>query len=96
MFWVTALREAKRPQRKLFEPEGRVFAPAVQRALERSKTVYSQEESWSTGFEQEPVHIHLVLESPLLYIGPRADWIHDARAIPEEAASGAAAGGNRT
>jgi len=26
----------------------------VQRALERSKTVYSQEESWSSGFGQQP------------------------------------------
>jgi len=67
-FWVTALREAKRPQRKLFEPEGRVFAPAVKpfdklravslsngKRLERSKTVYSQEESGSSAFGQQPV-----------------------------------------
>jgi len=47
----------KRPQRKLFEPEGQVFAPAVEQALERSKTVYSQEESWSSGFGQQPVKI---------------------------------------
>jgi len=30
VFQETALREAERPQRKLFEPEGRVFAPAVE------------------------------------------------------------------
>jgi len=36
--------EAKRPQRKLFEPEGRVFASAAQRDLERSKNAISHEE----------------------------------------------------
>jgi len=39
---VTALREAKRLQRKLFEPGGRVLAAAVEQALGLSKTVYSQ------------------------------------------------------
>jgi hypothetical protein len=40
-FLVTALGEAERSQRKLSEPAGRVFASAAQRALERSKNVYS-------------------------------------------------------
>jgi len=31
-FLVTDLREAKRPQRKLFEPGGRVLAPAAKQA----------------------------------------------------------------
>jgi hypothetical protein len=44
-FRLIALREAERLQRKLFEPEGRVFASAVQRALERSETVNAPEES---------------------------------------------------
>jgi hypothetical protein len=51
-FLVTDLREAKRPQRKLFEPGGRVLASAVEQALERSKTVYSQKESFSSSFKQ--------------------------------------------
>jgi hypothetical protein len=36
-FLATDLRVAKRPQRKLSEPEGRVFASAVERAFERSE-----------------------------------------------------------
>jgi hypothetical protein len=30
VFLETALREKERPQRKLYEPEGRVFASAVE------------------------------------------------------------------
>jgi hypothetical protein len=53
--FVTALREAKRPQRELFEPSGRVFASAVQRALERSKNrLFAGRESWSGVFGQQP------------------------------------------
>jgi hypothetical protein len=51
-FSVTALGEAQRPQRKLFEPEGRVFASAAERTLERSKTAYSQEESCPSDLRQ--------------------------------------------
>jgi len=42
-FSGTALVEAERPQRKRFEPEGRVFAAAAKRDPERSKNVYSRE-----------------------------------------------------
>jgi hypothetical protein len=37
-FSGTELIEAERPQRKLFEPEGRVFAPAAQRGADGRKS----------------------------------------------------------
>jgi hypothetical protein len=61
VFLVTDHREVKHPQHKLPEPEGRVFASAVKQALDRSKTVYSQEEACSRTLQQKPVKKHQVL-----------------------------------
>jgi hypothetical protein len=53
-FARTALIEAERPQRKLFEPEGRVFASAAQQDLERSGNALSREEFLSTVWSNIP------------------------------------------
>jgi hypothetical protein len=42
----TVLREAERPQRKLFEPGGRVVAAAVQQALEPSESAFEPAKSF--------------------------------------------------
>jgi hypothetical protein len=46
----TVLREAERPRRKLFEPEGRVFAAAAKRALETSKSGFEPAKSFPGTF----------------------------------------------